>query len=87
MDGLPRSPPGPLKGGAGLIKGTGYVVDCLEAALRAFYKNDDFHTGALMAVNLSEDADVIPDQSSGTLRGRCGLRSNRRCMLPGGRIP
>jgi len=40
------------------IRGTGYVVKSLEAALWAFYNSDDFQTGALMAVNLGEDADT-----------------------------
>jgi len=40
------------------IKGTGYVVDCLEAALWAFYRSDSFRMGALMAVNLGDDADT-----------------------------
>jgi len=40
------------------IKGTGYVVDSLEAALWAFYKTDNFRDGALLAVNLGDDADT-----------------------------
>ena len=40
------------------IKGTGYVVDALEAALWAFHRSDDFHQGALLAVNLGDDADT-----------------------------
>lgn len=40
------------------IRGTGYVVDCLEAALWAFARNDSFETGALKAVNLGDDADT-----------------------------
>ena len=40
------------------IRGTGYVVDCLEAALWAFHKSDSFRDGALMAVNLGDDADT-----------------------------
>lgn len=40
------------------IKGTGYVVDSLEAALWAFYKSDNFRDGALLAVNLGNDADT-----------------------------
>ncbi len=40
------------------IKGTGYVVDSLEAALWAFYKSENFEEGALMAVNLGDDADT-----------------------------
>jgi len=40
------------------IKGTGYVVDSLEAALWAFHKSRDFRQGALLAANLGDDADT-----------------------------
>lgn len=40
------------------IRGSGYVIHCLEAALWAFARTDDFESGALMAVNLGEDADT-----------------------------
>lgn len=40
------------------IKGSGYVVKSLEAALWAFYHSSDFKTGALLAVNLGDDADT-----------------------------
>ncbi|MBT3500325.1 MAG: ADP-ribosylglycohydrolase family protein [Gemmatimonadales bacterium] len=40
------------------ICGTGHVVRSLEAALWAFYHSDDFKTGALLAVNLGDDADT-----------------------------
>jgi ADP-ribosylglycohydrolase len=40
------------------IRGTGYVVDSLEAALWAFYHAHDFREGALLAVNLGDDADT-----------------------------
>ena len=40
------------------IKGTGYVVDALEAALWSFHRSDDFREGALLAVNLGDDADT-----------------------------
>ena len=40
------------------IRGTGYVVHALEAALWAFWHSEDFATGALAAVNLGEDADT-----------------------------
>lgn len=40
------------------IRGTGYVVDSLEAALWAFYHSNNFAQGALLAVNLGEDADT-----------------------------
>ena len=40
------------------IKGTGYVIDCLEAALWAFYTTDSFRDGCLKAVNLGDDSDT-----------------------------
>ena len=40
------------------IKGTGYVVDTLEAVLWAFYHSQDFREGALKIVNLGDDADT-----------------------------
>ena len=40
------------------IRGTGYVVDALEAALWAFATTDSFADGALAAVNLGDDADT-----------------------------
>lgn len=40
------------------IRGTGYVVNSLEAALWAFYHSNNFAEGALLAVNLGEDADT-----------------------------
>jgi ADP-ribosyl-[dinitrogen reductase] hydrolase len=40
------------------IRGTGYVVDSLEAALWAFYRSESFREGALLAVNLGDDADT-----------------------------
>lgn len=40
------------------IQGSGYVVKSLEAALWAFSKSRDFREGALLAVNLGDDADT-----------------------------
>ena len=40
------------------IKGTGYVVEALEAALWAFHNSGSFREGALLAVNLGDDADT-----------------------------
>ena len=41
------------------IRGSGYVVESLEAAMWAFAKSSDFSDGALLAVNLGDDADTI----------------------------
>ena len=40
------------------IKGTGYIVDSLEAALWAFHNSSNFKDGCLLAVNLGNDADT-----------------------------
>jgi ADP-ribosyl-[dinitrogen reductase] hydrolase len=40
------------------IRGTGHVVRSLEAALWAFHRSGTFRDGALMAVNLGDDADT-----------------------------
>lgn len=59
-----------------VIKGTGYVVDSLTAALWAFYHSDSFAAGALLAVNLGDDADTtgaIYGQLAGTFYGIEGI--------------
>lgn len=40
------------------VRGTGYVVESLEAALWAFHNSRGFREGALMAANLGDDADT-----------------------------
>ncbi len=40
------------------IRGSGYMIHTLEAALWAFHKTDNFRDGALKVVNLGEDADT-----------------------------
>jgi ADP-ribosylglycohydrolase len=40
------------------IKGAGYAAHSLEAALWAFYRSNTFEEGALLAVNLGDDADT-----------------------------
>ncbi len=58
------------------IKGTGYVVDCLEAALWAFYTTDSFKDGCLKAVNLGDDADTtaaVYGQLAGAYYGATGI--------------
>ena len=52
------------------IKGSGYVVQSLEAALWAFHKADNFETGALLAVNLGDDADTT-GAIYGQIAGAC----------------
>jgi len=58
------------------IRGTGYVVDSLEAALWAFHKTNNFRDGALFAANLGDDADTtgaIYGQIAGAYYGFGGL--------------
>lgn len=58
------------------IRGTGYVVDSLEAALWAFATTDDFRSGALAAVNLGDDADTtgaVYGQIAGACYGAEGI--------------
>jgi len=58
------------------IRGTGYVVRSLEAALWAFYKSKTFEEGCLMAVNLGDDADTtgaIYGQIAGAYYGEGGI--------------
>jgi len=52
------------------IKGTGFVVKSLEAALWAFYTTDNFKEGALKAVNLGDDADTT-GAVFGQIAGAC----------------
>lgn len=52
------------------IKGTGYVVHSLEAALWAFYRSASFEQGCLLAVNLGDDADTT-GAIYGQLAGAC----------------
>ena len=52
------------------IIGSGYVIKSLEAALWAFYKTETFKEGALLAVNLGNDADTT-GAVYGQLAGAC----------------
>lgn len=58
------------------IKGSGYVVKSLEAALWAFHKTDSFREGCLTAVNLGDDADTtgaVYGQIAGAYYGEDGI--------------
>jgi ADP-ribosylglycohydrolase len=52
------------------IRGSGYVVKSLEAALWAVYRAADFREAVLKAVNLGEDADTT-GAVAGQLAGAC----------------
>lgn len=58
------------------IRGSGYVVQSLEAALWAFFHSSSFEEGCLMAVNLGDDADTtgaIYGQIAGAYYGEAGI--------------
>ncbi|KAA3634005.1 MAG: ADP-ribosylglycohydrolase family protein [Proteobacteria bacterium] len=66
------------------IRGSGYVVDAIEAALWAFAGTDDFRTGALAAVNLGDDADTtgaIYGELAGAYYGEAGIPLSWRQRL------
>ena len=66
------------------IKGTGYVVHSLEAALWAFHRSRSFREGALLAVNLGDDADstgAVYGQLAGAFYGERGIPLDWRRRL------
>jgi ADP-ribosyl-[dinitrogen reductase] hydrolase len=66
------------------IKGSGYVVRSLEAALWAFAKSTSFEHGALLAVNLGDDADTtgaVYGQLAGAYYGVAGIPERWRSKL------
>ena len=66
------------------IFGGGYVVPSLEAALWAFHRSDDFRSGALLAVNLGDDADTtgaVYGQLAGAFYGEVGVPQAWRNVL------
>lgn len=66
------------------IKGSGYVVRSLEAALWALYHSPSFREGCLLAVNLGDDADTtgaIFGQVAGAIYGEEGIPKAWRARL------
>ena len=58
------------------IKGSGYVVESLEAALWCFYQTETFEAAILRAANLGDDADTtaaICGQIAGAYYGASGI--------------
>jgi len=58
------------------IRGSGYVLKTLEAAMWAFYRSDTFEEGCVMAVNLGDDADTtgaVYGQLAGAFYGETGI--------------
>lgn len=72
------------------IKGSGYVIKCLEAALWAFYRSHSFREGCLLAVNLGDDADTtgaVYGQLAGAFYGEDEIPEGwRRNLAHGGLI-
>jgi len=66
------------------IRGSGYVIHTLEAALWAFHSTDNFRDGALKVVNLGEDADTtgaVYGQIAGAYYGVEGIPAEWREKL------
>ncbi len=66
------------------IRGSGYVVASLEAALWAFHRSSSFREGALLAVNLGDDADTtgaVYGQLAGAFYGEFGIPEDWRTRL------
>ena len=66
------------------IRGSGYVVNSLEAALWAFAKSTSFEHGALLAVNLGDDADTtgaVYGQIAGSFYGGAAIPERWRAQL------
>jgi ADP-ribosyl-[dinitrogen reductase] hydrolase len=61
------------------IRGNGYVVDCLEAALWCFWTTDSFRQAVLTAANLGDDADTtaaVCGQLAGAYYGAADIPPN-----------
>jgi ADP-ribosylglycohydrolase len=66
------------------IRGTGYVVESLEAALWAFHRSDSFREGALLAVNLGYDTDTtgaVYGQLAGAFYGEQAIPEDWRARI------
>lgn len=66
------------------IRGSGYVIHTLEAALWAFHGTETFRDGALAVVNLGEDADstgAVYGQIAGAFYGESGIPAEWRAKL------
>lgn len=66
------------------IKGSGYVINSLEAALWCFYKSTSYREAVLMAANLGDDADTtaaITGQLAGAYYGLDGIPKHWQDIL------
>jgi ADP-ribosyl-[dinitrogen reductase] hydrolase len=71
------------------IRGSGYVVHSLEAALWAFHRADDFREGCLLAAYLGDDADTtaaVYGQVAGAFWGEPGIPASWRERLAMGEL-
>lgn len=71
-----EDPPTPRLRRTGQIRGSGYVVESLEAALWCFHKTNSFCDAILKAVNLGDDADTtaaVCGQIAGAFYGESGI--------------
>jgi hypothetical protein len=69
---------------ASSLRASGYVVHTLEAALWAFHETGTFRDGALLAVNLGEDADTtgaVYGQLAGAYYGIDAIPADWRARL------
>lgn len=69
---------------SGKIKGSGWVIACLEAALWAFHDAKNFEEAVLKAVNLGDDADTtgaVCGQLAGAFWGESGIPESLRSGL------
>jgi ADP-ribosyl-[dinitrogen reductase] hydrolase len=67
-----------------LVKGTGYVVESLEAALWCFWATDSFEKAVIKAANLGDDADTtaaVCGQIAGAFYGESGIPAHWLKML------
>ncbi|WP_455205795.1 ADP-ribosylglycohydrolase family protein [Kaarinaea lacus] len=66
------------------IRGSGYVIDSLEAALWCFLNTDSYQEAILKAVNLGDDADTtaaVCGQVAGAFYGIQGIPSHWRARI------
>jgi ADP-ribosyl-[dinitrogen reductase] hydrolase len=66
------------------LRGSGYVVESLEAALWCFLHTDNFRDAILKAVNLGDDADTtaaVCGQLAGGYYGESGIPESWRHRL------
>jgi ADP-ribosylglycohydrolase len=67
-----------------VIRGSGWVVESLEAALWAFHDADNFEEAVLRAVNLGDDADstaAVTGQFAGAYWGESGIPESLKTGL------